>query len=562
MKISSASKASFLSNEKARLKVLQRYHILDTPPEGFFDRITAMAARLFGMPMAFISLVDQDRVWFKSKYGCQLEGMDRLSGLCSSAILTNKVYQVPNTVKDARLKNSPLVTGEFGLRSYVAAPLHTHDGFNIGTLCLMGRETYSLNGKTEMALRDLAAIAMDQIELRLAVRNYASIDTNERSRLYEKLIQMQKDESLSILVGGISHDCNNLLLSVLGSAELLRQRAGRRKSSKELTDNIATAAQRLSDLFQELRSYAASGKGQVEVLDPRGLIFEAIKLSRHLSHEGVKVKTKLSKLIWNVHGDPVQIEQVLLNICVNAYEAMGSKGSLTISSENIQRAQSWLCSPDYELPAGDYVHIIFSDNGCGMDEETRRHLFDLSFSTKGSGRGLGLAAAMGIIRNHGGSIHVESKVGKGSTFHIYLPRTGKPLIKLPPVELSAQRSEGGTVLLIEDEKLVRHTVKMMLESNGYQVIEAEDGEQGIELCKKQKDEIRVVLLDSQLPKMNGIEVFSTIRKINPKIKIVLSSGNSREVVFKNIREQSEIQFLQKPYKLSQLAEFFRTMIAS
>jgi signal transduction histidine kinase/CheY-like chemotaxis protein len=552
------SKENSISEEKERLQALHRYHILDTPNELFFDRLVVMAARLFQVPTVLLSFVDEKREWFKARHGFDQNEIERVSGLTSAIIGSRKLYIVSDAKKDSVVQNHPLVKAPFQLRFFAAAPLRTYDGFQIGALCLLDQQERSLDEKEQSHLRDLASLVMEQLELRLAFHNKSRGDAVEKRRIYEKLIQAQKDESLSVLASGIAHDCNNILMAVLGSTDLLKLKVKEGRTSALLND-ISLGGQRISDLMKELLAYAGSGKGEVKILDPNDLIKEVLKLAKRTGRAKAKVKTGLEKEIWSIEVDPVQIEQVALNICLNAFEAMDSNGVLTVSTENIQvKKPISLIDESQQIPAGDYVRIAISDTGCGMDEETQLRLFDLFFSTKGGGRGVGMSAALSIIRNHQGYIRVESKVGKGSVFELYFPRSQKTRQVRRSVR-SVQSNGDGTILLIEDEAMVRRTVQAILENHGYKVLTAVDGEEGVDLCKKMKKDIEYILLDLELPKLGGAELLQQLSAIHPRAHVILSSGHSRDVFMKNFKTSADLTFLQKPYRSEQLVSLMKSL---
>lgn len=553
------SKTNPTSDEKERLQALHRYQILDTPNELFFDRLVVMAARLFHVPTVLLSFVDENREWFKARHGFDQNEIERMSGLNSAAIESRKLYIITNAKKDSASQNHPLVKGSFRLRFYAGAPLRTYDGFQIGALCLMDQEERSLDEKAQAHLRDLASLVMEQLELRLAFQNKGRGDAVEKRRIYEKLIRAQKDESLSVLASGIAHDCNNILMAVLGSTDLLKSKVKENNRANVLLNDISLGGQRISDLMKELLAYAGTGKGEVKILDANDLIRDVLKLAKRTGRAKARVKTGLVDEIWQIEVDPVQIEQVLLNICLNAFEAMDSKGILSVSTENIQvKKPISLMDDSQQIMVGDYVRISISDTGCGMDEETRRQIFNLFFSTKGMGRGLGMAAALNIVRNHNGYIKVESKIGKGSVFELYLPRSQKTRQEKRSVR-SIQGNGDATVLLIEDEDLVRRTVQAILENRGYKVLSAADGESGIDLCRKKKKEIEYILLDLELPKLGGAELLQQLTSIHPRAHVILSSGHSKDVFTKSFKTRSDIVFLQKPYRSDQLIGLMQSL---
>ncbi len=377
-------------------------------------------------------------------------------------------------------------------------------------------------------------------------------DTTERKRIQERLLERQKEESIITLAGGIAHDFNNILVGIMGSAALLQEDLANQPGSESLVNNILTSAGRMADLTNQLLAYARGGKHRPEPTNINEIINDTLRMLHGSLSPAIHLVCDLDPDLWPIHADRNQITQVLLNILMNACEAMENGGTLLVQSRNVQRSQAWYGARPEPIPAGDFVHIMVSDTGTGMSEETRKRLFDPFFTTKFMGRGLGLAAAMGIIRNHEGALNVESELGSGSTFHIHLPR-GSVQIPKNHVGKNSTIPKSGTVLVVDDENAVRNVASRMLKRLGFSVIEANDGQTAIDIYKADPESVNLVLLDMQMPGMGGPEVFSRLHSIDPDVRILISSGYEESTIPDGITSCNRLAgFIKKPYTLKGL----------
>ncbi|UKL13467.1 hybrid sensor histidine kinase/response regulator [Dissulfurimicrobium hydrothermale] len=383
-------------------------------------------------------------------------------------------------------------------------------------------------------------------------------EEERRKRLDVKLRQAQKIESLGILAGGVAHDFNNLLMGVLGYAEIALLKLTKESPARPAIQNIIEAAQKAAELSSQMLSYAGRGVFQLETVNLAKLIEETAHLLQSMVSRKVVLKLDLNYDILPVNVDPTQVRQVLMNLLINASEAIGERGGLISVSTGVMHADRAYLSETYlddDLKEGYYTYIEVSDTGCGMDSETVKKIFDPFFTTKFQGRGLGLAASLGIIRAHRGAIKVYSELGKGSTFKALFPCAQGAFYdkrEIKPADSLEAVGNNIIVMVADDEESVRTIARMVLEEFGFKVITAKDGMDAVEKFKKYHDRIDVVILDLIMPHLSGDEVYREMRRISPDVKVVLSSGYSERDVISRFAGKKVMGFLQKPFKSSEL----------
>ncbi|MBU1423409.1 MAG: response regulator [Bacteroidetes bacterium] len=374
-------------------------------------------------------------------------------------------------------------------------------------------------------------------------------DITEMRTLERQLIQAQKLESLGTLAGGIAHDFNNILSIILGYADLLERAKLDPEKISQSIDAITKATQRGASLVKQFLTFARKTETIFESVHLNDIITEIENIMQETFPKTIVVSTELQKDLPAITADATQIHQALLNLSVNARDAMPKGGTLSISTKTVSGETLSLRHPKAE--AREYVGVQVSDTGTGMDEATLQKIFEPFFTTKeiGKGTGLGLALVYGIVENHNGFLDVISELGKGTTFHVYLPVQEQTLEGFELSKVAEQDIPGGTetVLFIEDEEMLREIVKSTLISKGYTVITAQDGEEGVEAFSRHQKEISVVVTDMGLPKFGGEEVFRKIRAINPKAKVILISGFIDPHVKSELYKAGVKLFIQKPY---------------
>ncbi len=380
----------------------------------------------------------------------------------------------------------------------------------------------------------------------------------ERRQLEQQIQKAQKMESLGVLAGGIAHDFNNLLMGVLGNVDLaLLDTAPESPATPRLRD-IRTTAIRLSELTNQMLAYSGKGKFIVEPVDLSRMVSEMEHLLAVTTSKKVVIKYELIPDLPAVEADTSQLRQVIMNLISNAAEAIGSSSGVVSVRTGVADVDSKYLADTFlndELEKGCYVFLEVSDTGCGMDTETREKIFDPFFSTKFAGRGLGLAAVIGIIRGHGGAIKVYSEPSRGSTFKVLLPCSEKqvPLAdaKNRPINIAHGR---GRVLVVDDEETVRAVARMMLEKLGFEVRTACDGQEAVELLETQEDLVDIVLLDLAMPRKDGVETFREIRRIHSDLPVILSSGYNEQDATSYFAGKGLAGFIQKPYEVQTLMQ--------
>ena len=376
----------------------------------------------------------------------------------------------------------------------------------------------------------------------------------ERKALQTQIQYAQKLESLGVLAGGIAHDFNNLLLGILGNAELAMDGLDPASTTSEHLGEIEMAAKRAADLCRQMLAYSGRGTFKIEPISLNQVIEEMGKLLARTLSKKAQLSFDLDPELPAVEADAAQIQQIVLNLITNASEALGENGGtvsvrtgvIVCSSEYL--AGAWL-SP--ALPAGRYVRLEVIDNGCGMTEETRRKIFDPFFTTKFTGRGLGLAAVLGIVRGHKGAIEVCSERGKGTTFQVLFPESAAPV---PAPGIEGEGEDGwtgsGTVLLVDDEDAVRRVADHMLRRLGFSVLTAGDGREAVAVFREHADDIVSVVLDLTMPVMDGDEAARQILAIRDNVPILLSSGYNEQDIAGRFAGTAVVDFIEKPYEMS------------
>ena len=383
-------------------------------------------------------------------------------------------------------------------------------------------------------------------------------DISEKHRLEAQLQQAHKMESIGTLAGGIAHNFNNLLMGIQGNASIMLLDIDSSNPRHKNLKNIEKLVEHGAKLTAQLIGYAREGKYEVNFISLNQLVKETSD-TFGMTKKEITVHQKLSEKLYGIKADQGQIEQVLLNLYVNAADAMPGGGDLFLKTMNV--ADKDITGKPYEVNPGNYVLLTVRDTGVGMDKETKERIFEPFFTTKGlaSGTGLGLASAYGIIKGHGGYIDVDSKVGEGTTFNIFLPATEKVIKekRVLPDKLVAGK---GTVLLVDDEEMVLEAGEVLLNHLGYEVLLAENGQEALDLYKKHRDKIDLVLLDMVMPVMGGGEAFDRIKEINTNVKVLLSSGYSLEGEAKEILKRGCDAFIQKPFKMEQLSHKIQELL--
>ena len=440
-----------------------------------------------------------------------------------------------------------------------------------------------LHGEHPAARYELAIVTKDGkkrwIDLTVGVIDFegepavlgAFFDTTERRNaekerlaLERQIQRAQKLESLGVLAGGIAHDFNNLLMGVLGNADLALMDMSPVSPVRENLKAIETAAKRAADLARQMLAYSGKGRFVVEPID----IGEVAKEIGHLLVASISkkavLKFNLPENLPAIEADATQMRQIVMNLVTNASEALGDEeGIVSITTGVRDCDQGYLGGMflDEGLPSGRYVFIEVADTGCGMDTATCANVFDPFFTTKFTGRGLGLAAALGIVRGHKGAVKVSSEPGRGTTFTVLFPALSHSAVQAGPgADGAAEWRGSGAVLLVDDDEAVRQVGQRMLEKMGFTVVPAGDGRDAVKIFREHEADFVCVLLDLTMPHMDGEETFRELRRIRGDVRVILSSGYNEQEVVNRFPGKVLAGFIQKPYQAAALMETMRDVL--
>jgi PAS domain S-box-containing protein len=672
-------------NEAARLVALQRYEVLDTPPEEAFDEIAELAAYACGTSSALITLIDEDRQWFKARAEFNGTETPRELAFCAYTILQCDVFEVCDATADPRFAENALVTGEPHIRFYAGAPLITADGYAIGSVAAIDYVPRKLDDAQKRALVVLSHQVVAQLELRrrleeerkrseLAARQSverfelvaratndavwdwdlrtdaiwwndgfqtlfgyereeiggditswisrihpvdlasvqqsidavidgggtswsseyrfrrrdgtyaivfdrgyvlrdpdgnpmrmigAMLDITERKRLEEQLRQSQKMDAIGQLSGGIAHDFNNLLTVIQCNAMLLIE-DDVSQERRAYAEDITQAAERAASLTRQLLMLSRRQVMQPTALDLNDVVRNLMRMLRRIVGEDIHVYAGYAIEMPLLRGDVGMLEQVLLNLVVNARDAMPRGGHLTICT-SVKEVDEAEATRRPEISPGRYACLEVRDTGAGVDAEVLPHVFEPFFTTKpvGKGTGLGLATVYGIVQQHDGWIDVTTEPGAGTTFSIYLPiaEPTAPTGLHRASDIAGSLTGTETLLVVEDEDNVRLLVVNLLERHGYTILQAASGAAALEIWQQARDQIDLLLTDLVMPGgMTGRELAGRLRADRPELKVVYTSGYSVEVTGHGEALIDGFNFLQKPYHPKKLAQTVREQL--
>jgi len=407
-------------------------------------------------------------------------------------------------------------------------------------------------GKTRVV-----ALVQDLTDLRRA--------EEEQRKLEQQVMQSQKLESLGVLAGGIAHDFNNLLTSILGNADLALSELSPASPACVYLEDIEKVSRRAADLCRQMLAYSGKGRFVVQPISLNDIVREMGYLLTVSISKKVVIKYNFFPELPSVMADATQVRQVVMNLITNASEAIAEiSGVVTLTTGVMDCDDAYLRGAvGYNdlHPAGRYVYLEVADTGCGMDPETLSRIFDPFFTTKFTGRGLGLAAVMGIVRGHKGALRVYSEKGRGTTFKILLPAHRGPAQTIEAVESTPREWQGhGLVLLADDEESIRSMVRHLLERAGFEVVTAADGREAVELFVQHRDRVRLVVLDMTMPHLDGEACFRELRRIDPNVKVIMTSGYNEQDVISRFVGKGLAGFVQKPYKASDLLPKIRDVL--
>ncbi|MCA0242872.1 MAG: response regulator [Proteobacteria bacterium] len=514
---------SLPSIEKARLEALRRYAILDTPPDGTFDAITRLVCRELQVPIAIVSLVDEDRIWFKSHTGLELDQIPRDPGLCSSAILSDLPYVLTDARVDPRSLANPLVAGAFGLRFYAGVPLKTHDDHRLGVLCAIDHQPRQVTAAELSLLSDLASVVMDQMELRLSARRIHSLNLElEQAHAAAERASRAK----GVFLAQMSHELRTPLSAVVGLSHLLRSDASAASRASRL-DKMDAALRHVQGIIQEVLDLARIESGRDELdeadFDVEGLLLEVrAMVEDRAAAQGVAVRIEAPPPPARRHGDVGRLRQALLNYAGNAVKFTRA-GSITLRARLLE-----------EDAGAALLRFEVQDTGIGIAPQALAGLFEpfvqvrephapgAAGATGGAGTGLGLAITRALAQKMGGQAGADSVPGQGSLFWFTarlppaasMPASSDAHDQVAAAEAALRaRAAGHRVLVVDDEALHREVVRELLVQCGLQVDEAASGPEAARLALAQP--YSVILSDLQLPGFDGIELARRVRARRP-----------------------------------------------
>ena len=380
-------------------------------------------------------------------------------------------------------------------------------------------------------------------------------DVTEQFVMEEQLRQTQKMDAIGQLAGGFAHDFNNMLAGIMGYAELIVMKAGVNAKLKKYGEIILNSAENAADLTQKLLAFSRKVKMQTTPVDVHTCIKDAIQILKHSIDRRIIIRKDMQAAVATTYGDPSQIQNAILNLALNARDAMPEGGELTFATTDVTLDQEFSEASTFDIQPGPFIEISIRDTGIGMTREVQGRIFDPFFTTKdvGKGTGLGLAAVYGIVSEHHGAVHVYSELNKGTVFKVYLPVDEAVTVAEKNKE-EAIYNGSGCVLVIDDERVVRNVMENQLQDMGYSVLLACDGVEGVELFQKKHETIDLVILDMVMPGMSGRDAFNAIKSIDPDAKILLLSGFSRDSHMEDLMKQGALGFIQKPFRRAKLSK--------
>jgi PAS domain S-box-containing protein len=430
------------------------------------------------------------------------------------------------------------------------------------SLALTGQEALETNGQFLLVLKDGNERKVSASYTRMSGGDSAGVvvvlhDTTERQHLEDQIRRTQKLESLGQLAGGVAHDFNNLLQVIKANLAFIQETCQLNEEEREYFKQIDEAAGRATDLTRQLLALGRRQTMQFKELSPEDLVRNFLKLIRRVIGESIEVNFKSASLVDSIMGDAGQVEQVLLNLCVNARDAMPKGGRLSIELRNVQISAEECAAWPWARP-GRYVKLSIADSGHGMSKETLSHIFEPFFTTKavGKGSGLGLSVVQGIVQQHGGFLNAYSEVDLGTTFSLFIPsqRPSGLVGEAKGGEAEKVLGSGANqlVLLVEDEAPVRFVASAILRRNGYRVLPAGDGEEALRLASGQLADISVAVLDVVMPRMGGIDAARRLQELKPELPILLCTGYAGGITLPELGDHGSWRLLNKPYSNQEL----------
>ena len=421
------------------------------------------------------------------------------------------------------------------------------------------RGTVHMTTQLFMVGDDLGLIATD-----ISDRKQAE---EERLSLERQVQQSQKLESLGVLAGGIAHDFNNILVPILGYADLALTEMAAGAPGRDRIEGIILGARRAKDLIAQMLAYSGKGSFELQPVDLNQFVREMVDLLRVSVSKKCALKYDFAERLPEIEGDTAQVRQIIMNLIINASEAMGDgDGVITIATGATQQTDAFDDQLTEPVCESGYVYLEVTDTGCGMDDATHAKMFEPFFSTKFTGRGLGMSAVQGIVRRHRGAIEVKTKTGAGTTVRVLFPADHEQRERTANGDAAETEDKAwhgsGTVLVVDDERPVRALASTMLELMGFEVLEAEDGREAIRVFRDNLETVRAVLLDLTMPRMDGEECYAALRELKSDVRVILSSGYSEHEILDRFSGLGIRGFIQKPYDVATMRSKIREVLES
>jgi len=469
---------------------------------------------------------------------------------CEQLTVRREEYEISENVQSG-FPNDQFLK-DWHLESYFGTPMFSSSRKVLGLVCMMDTKPHSFTEHEKKIVSIVAQRMASEIEMLMQMKR--------EENLSQQLLQSQKMESLGTLAGGIAHDFNNILGAIIGYTSLIKKQMEPSPQSDRYIEAIEKSAQRAASLTRQLLSFSHKTHGEIKPLSVNDLIGDTIHILGSSFPKNIKIETDLAPSSPGILGDQTLLGQAIMNLCINARDAItergdGSKsGLLRITTSHFGAGAGFI---DLHLSAapGDYVCITVSDNGVGMAPELQRRIFEPFFTTKGKGKGTGLGLSMvyGIVRNHNGFIDVYSEPELGTTFKIFIPsaeegeraEASQDAVVLP-------HGSGETIMIVEDEPMLRELVSDLLTGEGYRVLLASNGQEAVETYKKERENVRLVILDMIMPEMDGPATFRALRQLNPELKVLISSGFSQDSSVQKLLNSGAAGFVGKPYQTEDL----------
>ncbi len=384
---------------------------------------------------------------------------------------------------------------------------------------------------------------------------------SQTRKLEEQLRQSQKLEVVGQLSGGIAHDFNNLLAGIMGLNKMIQSELDPDSAAMEYSENISQQITRAADLTNKLLSFSRKGKMISKVFDLHEVIDETVSILERTIDKTITIQKNIDSTTSFINGDPVQIQSVFMNIALNARDAMPKGGVLSFSTKNTKGLQSIETATGIKMITGPHIKISIGDTGTGMDEDVMSHIFEPFFTTKNAGTasGMSLSAVFGAVSEHNGIISVQSKPGEGTVFELYFPIVKNPAALYKPDELAIMRGDE-TILVIDDEEIIRNSLRVILAELGYHVYTASGGEEGLRLYKEKSREISLIILDAVMGDMPGLDVLNALKEMNPLVRVIIATGFSSESSSDRFREAGAVDFIGKPFTIDDLNSRIRKVL--